>query len=413
MLRVHTAALKKSAEITGGLYLLLVMGVALVFHYGRSASQPALGSRFQAFSVRDKPIEITAFPVEGVATPMELDVILQSMKPTFGPDRLGGKVPTSVLLHAVRLWGDTQGFISRSGADAREEVRIPNIVEYLLDNQEFRSRQTADANDLLVISRYGVRVMTFDPADPRSENGSTHFGKLAQVLAEAGVPATRGVTPNDGSTASVREIVQDDAARVKFDVELEFLACGLSRYTADESPWTNFRPQNVSFDTLAKELLDRPDGAGPCSGIHSPHALVTLLRVDESVDILPETTKQAIEQRLRKVSALLEEVQEEDGHWPWRWAQRADRGVTQPIMDDDDLIANVRITGHHLEWMAYAPPSCRPSDESIRRAARYLTTCWPRVTDSIDRDWRSYNPATHAARALLLLSGARMPRIAR
>jgi hypothetical protein len=91
MLRVHTAALKKSAEITCGLYLLLVMGVDLVSHYGPSASQPALGSRFRAFSVRDKPIEITAFPVEGVATPMELDLILQSMKPTFGPDRLGWK----------------------------------------------------------------------------------------------------------------------------------------------------------------------------------------------------------------------------------------------------------------------------------------------------------------------------------
>ena len=413
MLGLLTAALKKSAKITWGLYLLLVMGMALVSHYGPSVSQTALGSRFRAFPVRDEPIEITAFPVEGVATPMELDLIRQSVKPTFGPERLGGRVPTSVLLHAVRLWGDTQGFVSRAGADAGEEVRIPSIVEYLLDNREFRSRQTAGANDLLVTSRYGVRVMTFETWDPRSENGSTHFGKLAQVLAEAGVPATRGVTPNDGSAASVREIVQDDAARMVFGAELEFVACGLSRYAADGGPWTNVGRESASFDDLARELLDRPDGGGACGGTHRPLALVTMLRVDESVDILPETTKKAIEQRLRKVSALLEEAQVEDGHWPWRWALRADQSATQPIMDEDDLIANVRIAGHHLEWMAYAPPSCRPSDECIRRAARYLTTCWPRVTDSIDREWRGYNPATHAARALLLLSGGRMPRIAR
>jgi len=66
-----------------------------------------------------------------------------------------------------------------------------------------------------------------------------------------------------------------------------------------------------------------------------------------------------------------------------------------------DKVTGIICTGHHLEWMAQAPPELRPSRDIVGSAVRGVLELVREFT-IYDRS-QSYLELTHLARALCLM----------
>jgi|SRR5579875_148173 len=87
---------------------------------------------------------------------------------------------------------------------------------------------------------------------------------------------------------------------------------------------------------------------------------------------------------------------------PWgpRWSP------TISISKKDEQLLSLTATGHHLEWVAIAPPDLRPPKAAIAKAIEGVLRIWqkPGWFTSVAYS-ECYLDLTHLARALCLLLG--------
>jgi hypothetical protein len=93
------------------------------------------------------------------------------------------------------------------------------------------------------------------------------------------------------------------------------------------------------------------------------------VRLDDDHKILSPTARAAAWKHLETVRDRIKVSQFPDGHWPSNWPDGA-AAVTNPI--EDELFKQVIATGHHLEWLAIAPPELHPPRDQVRKAARWV-----------------------------------------
>lgn len=360
------------------------------------------------FRVAERPAVVRPHPIPGLVTEGEVRSILVDVRPYVDRSALLGRVPIAILVHSLRLWGRDAEFprwpegihVSRSALSGEEMCRT------LLDHEYFTRNCGMRAPALLVQSTLGVRVLASSDGSFVAEEMMTHFAKLTQVMGEVGMPASAEVRTSDGYVGTLREVIQDDAARLVTGVEFEFATSGLSLYATGKAPWTNRFGQQYTFDRMADQLLGSRPGTTVCGGAHVPYALAVLLRVDQEKDLLTEATRVRIRKHFRMLSSALERCQAPDGSWPWRWPAYCERGSDPGGDEEEDrLRLTMTATGHHLEWIAIAPDDCRPSRQAIGKAVRYTVRTWPEFMGELKDDWHLYTVASHAARALWLISG--------
>lgn len=381
-------------------------GVVYSIRYtARSVSSDAPFVAVMQFEVAEAPLRIAPNPVHRAISRAELKRVLATVRPYFNTRQLAGKVPTSATLHALRLWGIDSSFqtLPESGAESFVLVDGTQMVASLLDHKCHLATSAFRSQGMLVKSEAGFRVLTAMDGGYGSIETATHVGKVVQVMAEAGLPASCRTSTLDGYTGTLHDIVTSDASLVCRGTELEFLASGLSRFSKGNASWTNRFGEVWSFDRIARELLQSPVDAAACNGAHIPYALTILLRCNEHRGILGGDTARLVQARLRSLAESLERSQQSSGAWRW---ERPDTERERPSMYRDDFVASLAMTGHHLEWCALAPVEYRPPDGSLLRAATYLVSSWHEVQLKMQADWHVYLPATHAARALYLLAGA-------
>ena len=83
--------------------------------------------------------------------------------------------------------------------------------------------------------------------------------------------------------------------------------------------------------------------------------------------LVADRLKQTVRDYLMRMRDTIVAAQFPDGHWAGDWPD-GKASVTNPI-DEPDYKA-VIATGHHLEWLAIAPPEFHPPREVVQRAAR-------------------------------------------
>jgi len=256
---------------------------------------------------------------------------------------------------------------------------------------------------ILIKTGYGVLVRT-----AASENlGSfasvpAHSDDLLVACAEVGLPSGHSIWAADRSAkdavpAKIADMVTDSVARFTIRQELPWTAEAYARYIPTARTWTNRFGDTYTFDDVVAAMLDQPIGAGTCLGIHIVYALTCLFRISESHGILSGKSRDRIAARLREVSAILERSRLSGGYWPARW----EPGIK--VAGDDPLFC-LPSTGHHLEWIALAPPDLRPSvrvvEDAIAGICRFLEP------ERLTRGDRSelYLDLSHLARSLCLLA---------
>jgi hypothetical protein len=400
--------------------LLLASGGLTLAHVLSSARERGPGYRLapeaHPFAVADQPVTIYPIPAPGSLSVDELRRILGSTEPRFDLSVSRGRPPVMLIGAALRLWGERVAARKTPSPDGKGPLDRQGLLDILLNNEVYEEYSDLPETYLLVRSCHGIEVVTVLDHSDRGIEDIGQVGKLTEILADINLPADRAVVAKDGVRGVVAEIVRDDAARSFPGTELEFLTSGLCRYAKDGRPWANRFGQRQSFDDLATLLIKRSPGTGTCVGSHVPYALSMLYRSDQARPLVAPSTARRIRDYLRGISARLEANQLPEGYWDARWfaQERISSGPGKAYADltKDQRLEILIATGHALEWMAFAPEDCRPRPDVIRRSVRFLADHWPQVTKLVEEDRRHYDAASHAARALWMLSGLEPPNYA-
>ncbi len=319
-----------------------------------------------------------------VATDEQLHQVLQRLMPPAGAPN------TNTLVHALRLWGPAADF----GSDAIASGA--RMREYYLDDHQFQKLAGADAPPLWSIERDGVRARPWEAWDKDRDTGSVHTDDLLATLAEIGTPLNQRVITRSGPT-TVGTLLQDTMRRFHREQhEYEWSAISYARYLFPTTEWRNRWGQKITVADVVDELLAQPYSNGVCGGTHRLEALVVLYRADEQARVLSRHERKKIVARLAEVSRLLVAAQHADGYWTRRWLS----GRPPATNAKTDLYERILLTGHHLEWLALAPPEVQPPRETIVRAGQWLV----RAMLEIDPQTLAshYGPCSHAGRALCL-----------
>jgi hypothetical protein len=324
----------------------------------------------------------------------DLLTVLAGAAPVWTPPTV------SCLIHELKLWGKDADF---SASALGRSVTGLSIVETLLSDPLCRTNASPNGAAYLLDSPYGIRVVELGTSDSVANRGEAHFGQLLKALAEGRVPSTCAVTTSSGRTGTIEDLFQDATLRFSPSRELEFIACAIAYWLPDgQRTWIDEFGNQHSFDNLMRYLLAIPYGKGSCAGCHVPYAIATILARNDHAAIAslaPNTRTDAVD-FLRRLSRHLERCQSPSGAWDKTWGTES---IT--FASGDAALDRITVTGHHLEWMAIAPPNTLPPDNVIVRAVASLRSD---VTDVIKIPGRSYKtllPTCHAARALCLIRG--------
>jgi len=251
------------------------------------------------------------------------------------------------------------------------------ILQTLLSDSLCKKNTPPADSNYLIDSPFGIYVSRNGTIDSTGYRGEGHYGQLLKILAESGVPVLTPASTASGHTGTVRHLLQDAIMRYSPSLEQEFITIALALYLPPAATsWTDQYGNKYTFDDLAEALLRMDHGQGPCGGCHVPYALVVLLRVNDMHPILSLRVRDKTLRWLADLSRVLEESQRSTGGWDLAWPLLAkiDEAFRDPCLD------RITMTGHHLEWIALAPASVRPSAKTLL-------------------------PCSHAARALCLLKG--------
>ena len=361
-------------------------------------------------AVREEPLIPDVVPLggrRGLDT-RRLSEAIAALEPNFNLTRL----PAPLVVHATRLWGAGKRFTMP--APGGRGVVSAELISIMLDDDSYKKYTKYIQNSLIERSEFGVQVASDLDFDSIRSRASSHVGKYQDTLAKIGMPASTKLHLAGGEVAVLGDTVVDEAMRFHLDVQIEWSVQALASYLG-QSRWTNRFGEVCSFDAAAIALLDRPLGSGTCNGIHTLHALATIYSLDDTAKLVSGGTKEKIRGRLHEASDLLTRTQGADGSWDAGWHDEDRARSLHEIAHSYWKVERIRklsAVGHHLEWMLIVPADCRPADAVMWRAVDYAVANLPAVAPDIESDWHNYLPASHAARALLLVSSrGRTPRL--
>ncbi len=303
----------------------------------------------------------------------------------------------STLLHALPVFGPEVTIESEAlGHNVR-------VVELILDS-ESAGRHFGGALPLCR-TRYGARFPVVDsPISPSQGAAQAHPGQALATLASIGLPMSTAIYPEANLVASLGAVRQDLCANFSLDGEIYWDAVALCLLVPPAASWRNKFADELTFDALAVELVNRGLTDSACLGIHRLIALTVLMRMDECTEILSDDARNLARKALRQAIDLITANQFPDGHWNSKWAL-ASVGPESALSERPthgvwDLVA----TGHHLEWLVLLPRDLAPPLTVFRNATSWLYKFLQER--SRDADWlrKWYCPVSHGVRVLRVLA---------
>ena len=298
---------------------------------------------------------------------------------------------TNNLVHALRLWGPQAEFGS---------AKIPNGAEmqrYLLDDREYVRWAGKQEPPLWSRDANGIRPRNFEDNFEHSKTASYHVDDLLATLAESGVSLNEKLVLRDGTESPVRELLSHSLRTFYLKrFEYEWTMIAYARYAHPLAAWHNKFGDKLDAAGLVEEMMAHRPDVGPCNGLHRLEAMVLLYRADEAEKALAPAVRKRMLAYMTEMSSLLHTSQTLPGFWTRRWLDGT------PGSDDlqAPLSDRILVTGHHLEWLAFAPAEVLPPRETIVRACQWIARTMPELEER--ELLEHYGPFSHAARALCL-----------
>ncbi len=238
---------------------------------------------------------------------------------------------------------------------------------------------------IAVRSHWGVRHFVGN-----SVRTHRHPDQFLAALAEIGTPIERPVLLDGAHEAPLHDWIMDSLARFSPEQELEWTTIVVALYTRN-GRWRDRFGRQWELEELCHRLLSQQDGA--CFGTHRLYALAVALNVGKREKLLGRDTLRQIRGVLTEASERLAKTQKADGYWCPTEGTGSD--------GSDALLSDcLRLTAHHLEWLAVAGEEIPIDPTLVRRSLGGLDRLVDAVP-SIDYG-RFYAPLSHALRAWLL-----------
>jgi hypothetical protein len=298
--------------------------------------------------------------------------------------------------HALRLWGTSAIFADEntlSGAEMRE---------LLLDHRSFAAAWGPKAKPFVMPDTRDPQRIAF-----RTDAGnatSSHIDHTLACLAEVGTPFDFPVITPRGESTVGRGLAESLRQFSLNQEEYEWSTLVFLHYFPEIREWTSTEGQRITWDRLAERMMRQRFVQGVCFGQHRLYTLAALLRVDEESPRLTPAMRSRVVEHLRQATEALTKSQHADGWWAGDWpgmeADGPNSALEGPFGPQADRLL---MTGHVLEWWAYAPEEALPVDETLARATRWLIA----EIDGLSQEQiqRYYPFLTHAGRALALWHG--------
>ncbi|MCA9076117.1 MAG: hypothetical protein KDA93_13900 [Planctomycetaceae bacterium] len=313
----------------------------------------------------------------------ELAAVLDRVLPRFHHKR----TKPNFVEHAVRIWGVNAEF------DDPQAMSGQDMQGFLTDHARYAASWGDETESLVVDRPEGLAIRW-----GRETGASVHHDHWLASLTEGGVtidtpvygPARRGMVIGD--------VIQESLSDFRLDErETEWTAMAFGLWLPPTREWVGSGGRQYSFDLLVRRLMRGQKELGVCSGTHRVYSLMLLIRLDDEFDILSDGVRATAYSHLENVRDRIIAAQWDDGRWPSNWPNGADAAANHI---DEELYKQVIATGHHLEWLAIAPPELHPPDEQIRKAARWVidTTTSQTANDILPR----YTFYSHVGNALAL-----------
>lgn len=318
-----------------------------------------------------------------VVSDEELAAVLWKVLPRFSDKQL----KPNYVEHALRTWW------------IKAEFRDPGVMsgaamkDYLVDHGKYLASWGTDVAPLLEQYNDGVGIRW-----GKTEGASVHHDHWLASLTEAGVSIDQPVFTPSRHDQSIRDVLLRALRDFRLDeVETEWTPLATGLWLAPQTGWTNAEGRQITFDLLADRLMRGERSLGVCIGTHRVYSLMVLVRLDDEYHILTPAARERAWTYLTEVRDAIAVSQFPDGHWPSNWHLGA-AALKNPVADE--LYKQVIATGHHLEWLAIAPPELHPPRECILKAADWVirTTREQSVDDILQR----YTFFSHVGNALSL-----------
>ncbi len=323
------------------------------------------------------------------------DEQLQRVLTKLRPRLRGGKPQINHVDHALRFWGVEARFDDADVSSGEELRRL------LLDHRTFAAAWgTKTKPFLLPQTRDESELLSF-----RTKAGdatASHVDHTLAALAEVGTPLDYPVLTPLGEMPLRAAFDQAFREFSLNQVEYEWSTLVFLHYLPHVPSWFTTEGQRVTWDLLAERLMRQRLAQGVCYGEHRLHALALMLLADEEFGWLSPDSRQKILAHLRDATDRLVKSQHADGFWDGRWPGAEWDGpqsenVVGPL---GSLADRLLVTGHTLEWLAFAPTEVLPPAENLIRASQWLVKSIDGLSDAEVQ--RYYTFLSHAGRSLAL-----------
>jgi hypothetical protein len=254
--------------------------------------------------------------------------------------------------------------------------KIVNAISWLAGNQPMR----------------GLRLLTKDAQGLTARQGiglQGHQGQMLAIFAQTGVPAEYPLYIGR-ERFTVQDLIDREMADCRPATELTFVLIGLAGYLPTDSHWESSDGESWDFERLLREELSQPIVGAACGGTHRLMGYTFALR-QRRAEGLPITGQwERADEYVQDFIKYALSLQNPDGSMSTSWFEgRADNGK---------LERKLQTSGHIMEWLIYALPPERLTEDRVVRGVSFLTRC---LWDQRERDWE-VGPKGHALRALAL-----------
>jgi hypothetical protein len=340
----------------------IVLSLMALFVATRVAGRLGRASqRSAAVLARGTPLKMG--PLVAHLLPLSTEDVTWIHRQIQPPDDIHELNP-SYCLHILRAHGLNAHFTSRT---------IPTsaaLLQPLLDS-EVGERVFGHAS--LVHLPTGVRYPT-GGAEPVPRWREHHRDQNLAALAELGLPLSISLDV-ENKAFLLRDVLKDSIANFHLQQkELEWTGLAYALYLPPLTGWANKYGERYTFDDLVGELLARRLSGASCGGAHLLYTLTMIWRADQETELLSESVRRLVRERLERYTQLVVSAQHPEGWWSADWFSgsefevRSDEPSPPPTTPQQRLI----ITGHLAEWMLYNPINFRERDELLVGASRWL-----------------------------------------
>lgn len=353
---------------------------------------------------RRNPIPIKpASGLEDLVPAARIKRLLQLLAPSWNSLKI------SRILHALRLWGRDSVF-PRTHFESFGGNRVfsgEELLRFFSDESFYRTVAKSDA-PLFRKTRSGWRPR-YTSGNAASFVGSfTHQDDFLRVAAELGLPTDFQMSAS-GDVFAVGDLLRASISTFELSRESEWSAEAFARYLAPSNSWVNSRGEAFSFDDLVTTLVAPQKKTRACLETHVVYSLVALLRVHSEYGILSDRSVRKIRTHLERTLTLLSLDYEasKEGYWSGQWLNR-DRDTPPADHASPQFFLDLIATGHHLEWIAIAPPDLRPDKAVVQAVALNIleTAIDPSTFKSAFNRESAYLGLTHLAGALCMMKHA-------